>query len=313
MDSFRYLEDWTERYQYLIELGRRLPPFPEKERTETNRMHGCQAGVWFVSDYRDSKLHFEATSDSAIVAGLIALLLKVYSGRHPYQVLATSPAFIDETGLGEHLSPHRANGPSRSCSRAFAHSLRRTSRTTSPGAAPDGSRPLQQADHAACRVDIPGWQAGGSRRIGKPRIAGFAAVGSPSISSSMMMSITDYAHELRACVIGQAVASVVAKVIVGLTIDEVDEGAEILSAILQDKRLPPPGPWAEFEPFLPVADVRSRHGSALLPFQALQRAIAEAATGRACQRPAVVSFGPVLRTWTELPSLGLIWLIRIYQ
>lgn len=108
--------------------------------------------------------------------------------------------------------------------------------------------------------------------------------------------ITDYAHELRACVIGQAVASVVAKVIVGLTIDEVDEGAEILSAILQDKRLPPPGPWAEFEPFLPVADVRSRHGSALLPFQALQRAIAEAATGRACQRPAVVSFGPVLRT-----------------
>ncbi len=108
--------------------------------------------------------------------------------------------------------------------------------------------------------------------------------------------ITDYAHELRACVIGQAVASVVAKVIVGLTIDEVDEGAEILSAVLRDKTLPPPGPWAKFEPFLPVADFRSRHGSALLPFQALQRAIAEAAPGRACQRPAVVSFGQVVRT-----------------
>ena len=125
VDSFRYLEDWTERYQYLIELGRRLPPFPEKERIEANRLHGCQAGVWFVSDYRDGKLHFEATSDSAIVAGLIALLLKVYSGRHPDQVLATSPAFIDETGLGEHLSPHRANGLSLMLARiralAMAH------------------------------------------------------------------------------------------------------------------------------------------------------------------------------------------------
>ena len=108
--------------------------------------------------------------------------------------------------------------------------------------------------------------------------------------------ITDYAHELRACVIGQAVASVVAKVIVGLTIDQVDEGAEILIAVLRDKAPPPPGPWAEFEPFLPVADFRSRHGSALLTFQALQRAIAEAAPGRGCQRPDVVSFGQVVRT-----------------
>lgn len=110
VDSFRYLEDWAERYQYLIELGRRLPPFPETKRIEANRLHGCQAGVWLVADYRNGKLDFEATSDSAIVAGLIALLLKVYSGRRPDQVLATSPAFIDEIGLAEHLSPHRANG-----------------------------------------------------------------------------------------------------------------------------------------------------------------------------------------------------------
>lgn len=88
--------------------------------------------------------------------------------------------------------------------------------------------------------------------------------------------VTDYAHELRACAIGQAVASVVAGNVIGLTIDEVDEGAAILGAILRDKTFPPPGPWAELEPFLPVADFRSRHGSALLPFQALQRAIAEA-------------------------------------
>ncbi len=110
VDSFRYLEDWAERYQYLIELGRRLPPFPETKRIETNRLDGCQAGVWLVADYRNGKVNFEATSDSAIVAGLIALLLKVYSGRRPDEVLAISPTFIDEIGLAEHLSPHRATG-----------------------------------------------------------------------------------------------------------------------------------------------------------------------------------------------------------
>lgn len=110
VDSFRFLDDWAERYLYLIELGRQLPPFPESKQIEANRMHGCQAGVWLVADYRNGKLDFEATSDSAIVAGLIALLLKVYSGRQPAEVLAASPAFIDEIGLAEHLSPHRANG-----------------------------------------------------------------------------------------------------------------------------------------------------------------------------------------------------------
>ena len=125
VDSFRYLEDWVERYQYLIEPGHRLPPFPETKRIEANRLHGCQAGVWLVADYRNGKLDFEATSDSAIVAGLIALLLKVYSGRQPDQVVASSPTFIDEIGLAEHLSPHRANGLSLMLARirsfAMAH------------------------------------------------------------------------------------------------------------------------------------------------------------------------------------------------
>ena len=110
VNSFQFLEDWTERYQYLIELGRLLPPFPDTKRIEANRMHGCQSGVWLVCDSRDGKLDFAATSDSAIVAGLIALLLKVYSGRQPDQILATSPDFIEEIGLANHLSPHRANG-----------------------------------------------------------------------------------------------------------------------------------------------------------------------------------------------------------
>ena len=88
--------------------------------------------------------------------------------------------------------------------------------------------------------------------------------------------ITDYAHELRACAIGQAVASVVAEVIVGLTVADVGKGERILTAILKDKAPPQPGPWTKLEPFLSVADYHNRHDSALLPFKALQKAIAEA-------------------------------------
>ena len=99
-----------QRYQYLIELGRQLPPFPETAQVEGNRIHGCQSGVWLVCDYRNGRLEFAATSDSAIVAGIITLLLQVYSGRQPQQVLATTPIFVEEIGLSTHLSPHRANG-----------------------------------------------------------------------------------------------------------------------------------------------------------------------------------------------------------
>ena len=110
VDGFQFIDDWTERYQYLIELGRQLPSFPKTERTEANRLYGCQAGVWFTAVYRNGRIDFEATSDSAIVAGLIALLLRVYSGRKPDEILAAEPVFISEIGLAEHLSPHRSNG-----------------------------------------------------------------------------------------------------------------------------------------------------------------------------------------------------------
>ncbi|MEM7422331.1 MAG: iron-sulfur cluster assembly scaffold protein [Pseudomonadota bacterium] len=97
--------------------------------------------------------------------------------------------------------------------------------------------------------------------------------------------IADYAHEIKACAIGKAVASVVARTVVGLTVDAVDDGTAIMTAVLKDKTPPPPGPWADLEPFLPVADFPGRHGSAMLPFQALQRAIAEADPERARQQP----------------------------
>ena len=110
VDNFEFLEDWNDRYKYLIELGRQLQPFPGAKKIEENRIHGCQSGVWLICDSIDGNLKFAATSDSAIVAGIIALLLQVYSGRRPQQILTTSPTFIDEIGLTQHLSPHRSNG-----------------------------------------------------------------------------------------------------------------------------------------------------------------------------------------------------------
>ena len=110
VDSFEFLEDWNDRYQYLIQLGRQLQPFTGANKIEENRIHGCQSGVWLTCDPINGNLNFAATSDSAIVAGIIALLFQVYSGRRPQQILTTSPTFIDEIGLTQHLSPHRSNG-----------------------------------------------------------------------------------------------------------------------------------------------------------------------------------------------------------
>ena len=90
--------------------------------------------------------------------------------------------------------------------------------------------------------------------------------------------ITDYAQELRACVIGQAVASIVGRVIVGLSVDDVHAGADALRTLLKDKKVPETEPWTALEPLLPVADVRSRHGSAMVPFDALERALKDAAS-----------------------------------
>jgi len=110
IEAFQMFDDWTDRYRYLIELGRDLPPLNPEDMTEPYRLHGCQAQVWLVPAVREGKLILRAGSDAAIVAGLIALVLKVYSGRTPREILDSSPTFIDAIGLSEHLSPNRANG-----------------------------------------------------------------------------------------------------------------------------------------------------------------------------------------------------------
>lgn len=109
-DEFAFFGDWSERYQYLIDLGRKLPAFPDAWKTEEHRLLGCQSLVWIVPEGDASKLDFHAISDSAIVSGLIYLALRVYSGRSAKEILGTEASYIAEIGLAKHLSPTRSNG-----------------------------------------------------------------------------------------------------------------------------------------------------------------------------------------------------------
>ena len=109
-EEFAFFSDWSERYQYLIDLGKRLPPLPEAHKTEANRLKGCQSMVWIVAEGDVSRLEFHAISDSTIVSGLIYLALRVYSGRSASEIVSTEPEFVSRIGLGKHLSPTRNNG-----------------------------------------------------------------------------------------------------------------------------------------------------------------------------------------------------------
>ena len=109
-EEFAFFGDWSERYQYLIDLGRKLPDFPETWKSEEHRLHGCQSMVWIVPSGDAAKLDFAAISDSAIVSGLVFLALRVYSGRPAAEIVATEPDYIAAIGLAKHLSPTRSNG-----------------------------------------------------------------------------------------------------------------------------------------------------------------------------------------------------------
>ena len=109
-DEFAFFGDWSERYQYLIDLGRKLPDFPDGFRTEAHRLHGCQSMVWIVPSGDAERLDFAAASDSAIVSGLVYLALRVYSGRSAREILENDASYIADIGLAKHLSPTRSNG-----------------------------------------------------------------------------------------------------------------------------------------------------------------------------------------------------------
>ncbi len=109
-DDLEVFDDWMDRYAFIIELGRKLPPFPAEWQDDAHRVPGCQSKVWMEATVRDGRMFLAGASDAAIVAGLVALLLRVYSGRPPAEVLATSPVFLKDLGLLGNLSSNRGSG-----------------------------------------------------------------------------------------------------------------------------------------------------------------------------------------------------------
>ncbi len=110
IDDFSLFPEWLDRYQYLIDLGKKLEPLEEAERVDDNLLDGCQSRVWLVLDGDTAQMRIRANSDAAIVSGLIALLIRLYDGASPQDILDTQPEFIEAIGLSQHLSPTRANG-----------------------------------------------------------------------------------------------------------------------------------------------------------------------------------------------------------
>lgn len=110
VSNFAVFDDWQDKYRLIIDMGRKLPEFPEEHRTEENKVKGCQSQVWFHARLEGDRVVFVADSDAAIVRGLIAILLKVFSDAPPREILEASTDFLKEMGLGGHLSPTRSNG-----------------------------------------------------------------------------------------------------------------------------------------------------------------------------------------------------------
>lgn len=110
IDDFSMYDEWLDKYEYLIELGKNLEEFPEDKKTEDRLIKGCQSRVWLDCEVRDGNLFFSADSDAIITKGIISLLIGVYSGRKAQEIAADDFSFVDEIGLKENLSPTRANG-----------------------------------------------------------------------------------------------------------------------------------------------------------------------------------------------------------
>ena len=110
VEEFSLFDDWMQRYEYMIELGKSLPIIDPEYKTEDNIIKGCQSKVWLHADLEGNKLVFTADSEAIITKGIIAILIRVFSHQHPNAILDADTSFIDKIGLKEHLSPTRANG-----------------------------------------------------------------------------------------------------------------------------------------------------------------------------------------------------------
>jgi cysteine desulfuration protein SufE len=110
VEEFSFFSDWTDKYEYIIELGHKLNNFPKDKMTDEFKITGCQSSVWLVTDFENGKIYFKADSDSTIVKGLIALLIRVLTGQTPDDILNAKLDFIEKIGLRRHLAPTRSNG-----------------------------------------------------------------------------------------------------------------------------------------------------------------------------------------------------------
>tara|TARA_B100000214_G_scaffold28816_1_gene18706 strand:+ start:536 stop:958 length:423 start_codon:yes stop_codon:yes gene_type:complete len=110
IDEFNFFKDWSEKYQYLIDLGKNLPEFNDSNRIDSNLIKGCQSKVWLNSSFDNNVVIFEADSDAIISKGIISLLIRVFSGHKPEDILESKIDFIEKIGLNSHLSQTRANG-----------------------------------------------------------------------------------------------------------------------------------------------------------------------------------------------------------
>lgn len=110
VEEFSLFSDWMEKYEYLIELGRALPPFPEENKRDENLIAGCQSRVWLYVQFKNGILTFSADSDAIITKGIVSLLIHVFSGHSPNEIIESEMDFIDKIGLKDNLSPTRANG-----------------------------------------------------------------------------------------------------------------------------------------------------------------------------------------------------------
>ncbi len=110
VEDFSFMEDWTEKYQYLIDLSKNLAPMDVKFKVEDNLIKGCQSKVWLKASFENELINFQADSDAIISKGIVAILLSILNDRKPNEILNADLSFIDQIGLKEHLSPNRANG-----------------------------------------------------------------------------------------------------------------------------------------------------------------------------------------------------------
>lgn len=110
IDEFSMFEDWMQRYEYMIDLGKSMPLINDQYKTEDNLIKGCQSRVWVYAEMKDDNVIFTADSDAIITKGIIAIIIRVFSNQHPKDIIKADTNFIDEIGLKEHLSPTRANG-----------------------------------------------------------------------------------------------------------------------------------------------------------------------------------------------------------